>query len=400
MSMSHHKPILLAEDPFTQDDISALCAWLQQKPTPRLTQGEQVRMFEEEFVSWLGKDYGVAVNSGSSALLLAYYTLITTKRLKNKRVICPAVAWSTTIAPAVQLGLEVILCEAAKDTWGLCPYHLESLVKEYNPGLVVGVDVLGVPFDRAAVMQLKDRYGFYLIEDCAGAHGSTFAGMKVGTFGELSCFSFHATHHFTTVEGGMVCTNDPSLNRVMRMLREHGWNASLSPEDKALIKQPEGDTFRDKFTFCFPGFNLRMTDLQAFIGNRQLERIESVVRKRAVNDVLYRTRLRQIISDEAVQSCAADNLISSIAVAFVTGKRDKVSRALTAEGIEHRPVGGGNMARQPFLADYPRLLNRGEIVQGMADIIHEQAIQVPNHLGIHVEEIDRVVGAVKKGLAG
>ena len=123
------------------------------------------------------------VNSGSSANLLMYAALLARTNLPNRKVIVPAVSWATTVAPAIQLGFEPILCEADAETFGLDLDHLEKLLEEHQPAAVILVHVLGVPNDMHGVMSLKERFGFTLMEDCCAAHGSRFDGRKVGTFG-------------------------------------------------------------------------------------------------------------------------------------------------------------------------------------------------------------------------
>src|SRR5208282_6486548 len=187
---------------------------------------------------WVGSKYSVYNNSGSSANLLMYYALLLSGRLKNKKVIVPSVGWVTTIAPAIQFGFEPIMCEADPDTFGLDLNHLETLLKKHNPGAVVLVQVLGVPHKMKAVEALKEKYGFMLLEDACAAVGAQTYGKKCGTFGDMGSFSFYFGHQISTIEGGMVSTDDKKLFDLLLMLRSHGWSKDLDrASHNALVKQ-------------------------------------------------------------------------------------------------------------------------------------------------------------------
>ncbi len=263
----------LAEDTIDNADVDALADWL--KTYPRLTKGPLTPQFEKKWSDWLGRKYSVFCNSGSSANLLMYYALLLSGRLKNRKVIVPSVGWVTTIAPAIQFGFEPIMCEADKDTFGLDLDHLEKLLKEHNPGTVVMVQVLGVPHKMDEILKLKEKYGFFLLEDACAAMGASYKGKRVGAFGDMSSFSFYFGHQISTIEGGAVSTDDKQFNDLLLMLRSHGWGKDLDPEThQALIQKYGIDDFHAPFVFYEPGFNVRATDLQAFIGIRQIDKME------------------------------------------------------------------------------------------------------------------------------
>ncbi len=195
----------LAEDTIDNEDINALIEWL--KTNPRLTKGPLTPQFEKKWSDWLGRKYSVFCNSGSSADLLMYYTLLISGVLKNKKIIVPSVGWATTIAPAMQFGFEPIMCEADEETFGLDLNHLEELLQKDNPSTVIMVQVLGVPAKMNELMALKEKYGFILLEDACAAMGSSYKGRKVGTFGDMSAFSLYFGHQISTIEGGIVSTD-------------------------------------------------------------------------------------------------------------------------------------------------------------------------------------------------
>ena len=187
--------------------------------------------------------------------------------MRNRKIVVPAVSWSTTVAPAIQFDFEPLICEADPQTFGVDLQYLEDLLKRHEPAAVILVHVLGCPNDMEAILRLKEKYGFYLMEDCCASHGSRFAGQKVGTFGDLSAFSFYYGHHMSMIEGGIVCTNNESFQDLLVQLRGHGWAKDLAPEKEAKLAQEHRPVdFNRMFTFYQPGFNVRSTELNAKIG--------------------------------------------------------------------------------------------------------------------------------------
>jgi CDP-6-deoxy-D-xylo-4-hexulose-3-dehydrase len=215
------KRYLLAENTIDTGDLHELIEWL--KTNPWLTLGPLTQKLEAGWAQWLGRQHALFVNSGSSANLLMYYAALLSGRLSNRKIVVPAVSWATTVAPAIQFGFEPILCDADSNTFGLDPNHLAALLERHEPAAVILVHVLGVPVDMEPVLRLKERHGFFLMEDACAATGSLYNGRHVGTFGELSSFSFFFGHHLSTIEGGMVCTDDEELEDILLQIRAHGW---------------------------------------------------------------------------------------------------------------------------------------------------------------------------------
>lgn len=382
------RPIRLAERTIDQQDIDELIDWLSDYPW--LTQGKLVAQFERRWADWLGARHAVFVNSGSSANLLMYYALLCSGRLKNNKVIVPSVAWATTIAPAIQLGFEPILCEADPDNFGLDLDHLEELLNRHQAASVIGVHVLGVPMDMQRLIDLKERFGFALMEDSCAATGSRYRGQHVGTFGELSSFSFYFGHHLSTIEGGMVCTDDDELNEILLQIRSHGWAKDLDPVREQQKARKAGVLeFNRRFTFYYPGFNVRSTDLNARIGLSQMSKADRVVAARRDNHRIYQARF-----DRAGWPCQhnLDAEISSIsfaALAQSSAHRDAIGEALRRHGIETRPLGGGSMARQPFWTN-----DRNVVPLQMADRIHDTAFHLPNNPELTEDDINYVCDVV------
>lgn len=382
------KQYLLAEQTITRDDLDELIAWL--KTNPWLTQGQLTREFEQRWADWLGIRYATYVNSGSSANLLMYYALQLSGRLRNNRVIVPAVSWATTVAPVIQLGYEPIMCEADWNTFGLDMNALEDLLKQHGPAAVAIVHVLGVPNDLASLLRLRDRYEFVLLEDACAATGSSYDGRPVGTFGSISTFSFFYGHHLSTIEGGMLCTDDEQLHDILVHIRSHGWPRDLASEKEAQLARARGILeFNRPFTFYYPGFNVRSTDLNARIGLSQLRRVDEVVARRVENHRIYQQRIRAGGLHCQTNERAVVSSISFSTLADSVDHRDRIAAALRANGIETRPLGGGNMSRQPFWSD-----RYGITVFPIADRIHTTAFQLPNHPLLSAEDVDFISDTV------
>lgn len=384
------KPVYhLAEDTIDEKDIEDLIGWL--RSGPRLTQSTLVFEFERQWAQWLGTKYATFVNSGSSANLLMYYSLRLSGKLRNLKVVVPAVSWATTVAPAIQLGFEPIMCEADEDDFGLDMDYLEMLLKEHDPAAVVIVPVLGVPNDMEPLMQLKERYGFVLMEDSCAATGSRYDGQLLGTFGEISTFALYYGHHVSSIEGGMVCTDDEELHDILLHIRSHGWAKDIAPEkEERAARKHNLIEFNRPFTFYHPGFNVRSTDLNARIGLSQMKKIDHVVERRIENDNVYRSRFM----DAAGFRCQRmeRGIICSISFAALASSiehRERIAQVLRERNIETRPLGGGNMSRQPFWAE-----RYGTTAFPMADRIHETSFQLPNHPGLSTEDIDFICDTV------
>ena len=376
------KRYLLAEQTITSDDLDDLTTWL--KTNPWLTQGPLVREFEQRWAAWLGVRHATYVNSGSSANLLMYYALLLSRRLRNNRVVVPAVSWATTVAPAIQLEYEPMMCEADWSTFGLDMNVLEDILRQHSPAVVAVVHVLGVPNDMETLVRLRDRYEFVLLEDACAAAGSRYDGRSVGTFGTMSSFSFFYGHHLSTIEGGMVCTDDEQLHDILVQIRSHGWARDLTTDKEARLARERGIIeFNRPFTFYYPGFNVRSTDLNARIGLAQLRRASEVVARRVEVHRLYQDRMRDGGLHCQANDRATISSISFSALAHSVEHRDRIAAALRANAVETRPLGGGNMSRQPFWFD-----RYGATDFPVADRIHTTAFQLPNHPLLSAEDVN------------
>ncbi len=372
----------LAEDTIDSNDIQRLIRWLE--TTPRLTKGKITLEFESKWSRWLGMKYSVFCNSGSSANLLMFYALLLSGKLRNKKVVVPSVGWVTSIAPAIQFGFEPIMCEADKDTFGLDLDHLESILKKYRPSTVMMVQVLGVPHKMKEIMALKDKYGFILLEDTCAAIGASYNGKKAGAFGDMSSFSFYFGHQMSTIEGGMVSTNDKTYNQLLLMLRSHGWSKDLDlAVHRSLIKKYKIDDFHSPFVFYEPGFNLRSTDLNAYLGIGQVEKLDWIISRRQENHLRYKLHLGEHFY---IQKPEVGSVICSIHFGLIAKdirQRQSIVSALVKNGIETRIFSAGNLGLHPFW------INRyGKASFPVADRIHHCGLFLPNNPSLKLSDVD------------
>lgn len=377
--------ISLVKDTINDSDIEKLIVWL--KEGHRLTKGPETLKFEEKWSKYLGVKYSVFLNSGSSANLAMVYSLIESKRLKNNKIIVPSVSWVTTVSPAIQLGLTPILCDCDKDDLGLDVEHLELLFKEHNPSAVILVHVLGVPNKMDEIMSLCDKYNVILLEDSCESIGSKYNKQLTGTFGLMSSFSFYFGHHMSTIEGGMVSTNDFEMYQMLLSIRSHGWNRDLTEDNKKMLNEKyDLNEFRALYTFFHPGFNLRSTDLQAFIGNIQLDKIDDIVKKRINNFNLY----NDFLNDDFWKVKPSDNtVVSNFAYPIIVKNVVELSGILFENGVENRPLICGSINEQPFWYE-----KYGKTYLPNSKVVHYNGMYLPNNPDMTLNEIRKITDIV------
>lgn len=381
-----HK-IKLVKDTISHQEIDHLCDWL--KTYPQLTKGKLTEEFEQQWSNWLGVKHSVFVNSGSSANLAMLYALKVSGRLKNNKVIVPCVSWVTTVSPVIQFGMHAILCDTDKETLGLDVDYFEKLCKEHNPACVIIVHVLGFPNKMNEILEICNKYGVILLEDSCESVGSEYSGKQTGTFGLMSSFSTYFGHHFSTIEGGFICTNDFELYEILKSIRSHGWSRDLSDKTKTILQTENGiDDFRNFYTFYYPGFNLRATDVQAFLGINQLKTLKEKNSKRYKNLKSY---------DSLIQNnywkIKFNGFISNFAYPIIHPKKNIIAKNLQNQNVECRPLICGSMSRQPFF--YKQY---GFKEYAFSDIIHDNGLYLPNNPDITEDEIKYIANIVNTSI--
>ena len=385
------KEIKLVNDTISNEDVDSLIEWL--KTYPRLTKGPKTEEYEAKWSKWLGVKHSVFVNSGSSANLMMLYALKLTKKLRNNTIIVPSLAWATDLAPVMQLGFIPKLVDASRDNLAVDVNELEETFNTHAPAALLLVSVLGLPPNMTEIKELCQKHGVYLLEDVCESLGSEHKGQKLGTFGEMSSFSTYFGHHISTIEGGMVCTDDDELYNVLKMIRSHGWDRDLDEKAKKKLRNKwGGDEFSALYTFYVPGFNLRSTDLQAQIGLGQLDKLDDIIYKRSQNFSHFEYLLRGIIA--WWPNISKGNLISSFCIPVIfkdNFNKNRAIKELQENKIEVRPLIAGSLGTQPYyVAKY------GLDEKKFCKIIDEQGIYVPNHPGLTQEDIKRICDIILK----
>jgi len=368
----------------TWDDLEneAIKKLLVQK---NLTMGEKVRLFEEQFASFVGSTYAVMVNSGSSANLLSVASLFYCNNpLKpGDEVIVPAVSWATTYSPLHQYNLKLKFVDINLDTINI---DLDKLVDAVSPAtkLIVAVNVIGNPidFDRllniiecknAEFSALDESYRpMRLIEDNCESLGASINGKQTGTFGLLGTFSTYFSHHISTIEGGVVVTDDLELYHILLSLRSHGWTRHLPVDTKICVKNE--DKFYDLFNFILPGYNVRPTDIAGAVGIEQLKKLPSIIEYRRNNGQLFKKLFSDIIKIQ--QETGKSSWFGFVLILPNKSLKDKLVERLNNHSIECRPVVAGNFCRNPTIKFYNYTIHDN---LENSDIIHERAIYIGNH---------------------
>ena len=379
----------LAMETISDEDIDALSEWL--KSYPKLTKGDLTLEFEKLWADYVGTKYAVFCNSGSSANLLMVYAALHNGHIENKKIAVPSVGWVTTLSPAIQFGLEPVMVGADPNTFGMDLDQLEKLCEDDCPDAVIFVQVLGVPHYKERMMELKEKYGFILLEDSCAALGAEYSdGSMVGTLGDMSSFSFYFGHQLSSIEGGMVNTDSKELYDLMLMLRSHGWGKDLDQETyDSMIEEHDIDDFHKPFTFFVAGFNLRSTDLQAFIGIRQMEKAKWVAQRRYENHIRYAQNLEGYVQ---FQDWREHKPVSISFGALATSKehRTEIVNRLVDSKIETRIFSAGNLGLHPFW-----VRRYGKFDDEMSNIIHSRGFFVPNYPELTNEDIDYICSVIK-----
>ena len=385
MAPSQDAHIKLAGMTITQNEINDLCQWLS--TNPKLTKGELTLDLEDKFSKYIGITYSLFVNSGSSANLLLAATNLHYKSLRNKKVIVPAVSWSTTLAPFMQLGYEPILVDCDPKTLGVDITHLKSIISEHDPATMILVHVLGHESSIEQISELCSHNDIRLFEDTCEALGSEIDNKKLGSYGLASSFSFYFGHHISTVEGGMISSNDNTFIQIATSIRSHGWNRDLSADFATNLQQTyDIADFRNLYTFYYPGFNLRSTEISAFLGLSQLNKIQDVCTRRSYIFDLY----SQLLPSFWLQSSNC-SLISSFAFGTLIENPEETSAFLKENSIESRPLICGSLGLQPYWRNYNGTVTHLPV----ADLVHNKGIYLPIHCDLTDEDVCLVADKFK-----
>ena len=312
-----------------------------------LTMGDRVREFEAAFARLVGSRYAVMVNSGSSANLLAMAALRYHPRWPLRRgdeAIVPAIAWPTTYAPLEQHGLRLRVVDVDPDTLNASIVEVRKAWTKHTR-LLVGVSILGHPAALDEMLELAKLRDVWFLEDNCESLGASVAGRQAGTFGNIGTFSTFFSHHLSTVEGGMLVTDDPLLRDLAVCLRAHGWARDLPGNSRLLERTvPQTDDFPSAYRFLLPGYNLRPTEIQAAIGLSQLATLTAAQQVRRQNAWLFNELKLPHFHKQQSQNPNATAVAvpyGFVLIAKSEAHRYVALKALSGVGIEHRAVTGG-----------------------------------------------------------
>ena len=403
MPNSFSQSFPLVDSSFDEQEINSCIETLR---SGQLTMGKRVREFEVAFARHIGVRHAVMVNSGSSANLLAVAAAINPLRERRlplgSRVAVPAVCWSTSLWPLVQLGLKPVLVDVDPATMNMSLDSLHLALRSHDIRAIMMVHVLGNSCDMTELLTLVNEHQLVLFEDTCESLGSRHAGRMLGTLGDFGTFSFYFSHHMTTIEGGMVVCDDDADYDLLKCLRAHGWTREQSNRAALEASHPEIDP---RFLFVNAGFNLRPMELQAAFGLEQLRRLDLMNCNRIQNSALIRSafvahprwrgQLQFPESPQRLEPCW-------FGFPFLVARSEQLdyrqfTAALLAQGIDTRPIVSGNMALQPAIKLFDVDCSLGPF-QG-AQEVHDRGL----FIGVHAkplehQRIEWMVGAVLDAL--
>jgi CDP-6-deoxy-D-xylo-4-hexulose-3-dehydrase len=338
----------LMKNNVAREDLDAVIKFLQ-KDNPILTQSKNVAAFEEEWSQWVGVKHSVFVNSGSSANQITMAAI--RERFGGGEIIAPTLTWISDIASVLQNGFTPVFVDINPRTLGMDTKQVVKKLSKKTRAVFL-THILGYnALDDYLLMELKKR-NISLIEDVCESHGATFKGQKLGSFGFASNFSFYYAHHMSTIEGGMVCTNDPDFYEMLRMFRSHGMVRESKSDALKNRYQSEWPDLNPDFIFAFPAYNVRSTEINAVMGRSQLKRLDkrNQIRTRNLNCFLDHLDPKKFFTDfEREGSC---NYAFTLVLCEPDQQLwDRIEKTLRERKIEFRrgTSGGGNQLRQPFM---------------------------------------------------
>ena len=343
------KKFPLMRNNILRQDLDAVIDHLKEDD-PILTNGPNVRAFEAEWSRWLGVEYSVFVNSGASANLLSM-TILRMLHPDGGEVIVPPLTWVSDIASVLQTGFTPVFADIDLATLGLETRQTLACITDRTNAVFV-THAQGFNALTTELVDELARRRIMLIEDVCESHGARHGNRKLGSIGYMSNFSFYYAHHMSTIEGGMVCTNDPEIYQKTRMLRSHGMvRESTDPDTKASYARTHPDLNPD-FIFAFPAYNVRNTEIGAILGRKQLPRLDANNHRRTRNLNLFLS----LIDPDRYQTNFRIEGSSNYAFNLILRDPDealmwRLMEQLRSAGIEFRrgSAGGGNQLRQPYL---------------------------------------------------
>ena len=374
----------LMDDNINREDVNSIIDFLNQDPIPKLTNGPKVVEFEKQWSEWVGVKHSLFVNSGASANEL---TMLALKYMYGDgEVIVPPLTWISDISSVLFAGFRPVFVDVNFDNLSFDLNKLKEAITPRTRAIFL-THVLGINGLTDELLKLCKDKNILLIEDVCESHGTTFKGKKVGSFGYASNFSFYFAHHMSTIEGGMVCTNDDKLYQMCRALRSHGMMREMTDD---IMKQEIIEKYPDlnpDFIFVGPAHNFRSTEINAVIGLNQLPRLDDNNKKRISNFNHFISNLnaeKYVTELRTAGQCNYAFIVIMRDDSF--DMRDKIEATLKEKGIEFRRglSGGGNQMRQPFMTQFNYNLDNYPNIEH----IHNFSWYIGNYPSLPKEKID------------
>lgn len=382
--------IKLIKSTFYNEDLTKkqLCDYIMS--AKQLSMSAQTHDFEHKFSKWQGRKYAVSFNSGSSANLALIQSLINLGYLaKGDKVAFSAITWATNVMPLIQLDLLPVPVDVELSSLNVSLEKFKEISEKHKLKALFITNLLGYCHDLEAIAAYCEEKNILLLEDNCEALGSVRKGVKLGNFGLASTFSFFVGHHMSTIEGGMVCTDDESLKDMLVMIRAHGWDRNLDPGRQSKIrKENDIDDFYAKYTFYELGYNLRLTDIQGFLGINQLDYIDEIIDRRQENF----KKLSRIYDNEDFFDLSINmDKISSFAIPVICKTKEIQNKYINLcqdNEIEVRPIVGGLITEQPF---FKKLSAASGVDMPNAQLIHNNGFYFGNNPEMTEEEIEFIL---------
>jgi CDP-4-dehydro-6-deoxyglucose reductase, E1 len=361
----------------------------------KVTMGEKVAKFERMFADYIGVKYAVMVNSGSSANLLALTALSNMHKINpGDEIITPAITWATTVFPIYNIGAIPVLVDVDIDTFNISIEAIRKAITKKTVAIML-VHLLGNPCYMDKINEIAKEYNLYVIEDACESHGAEINRQKTGSFGDISTFSFYYSHHITTIEGGMILTNDFALAELVKSLRAFGWIRELKNKQSIHEQYPELDS---RFTFIIPGYCFRPTELQGAMGIHQIKKLDGFVEIRRKNAAFWFETLQKydkyfLLQQERINT---KHVWFSYPITVKEGApfscKELVS-FLENANVETRPIMTGNMAEQPAM----KLINY-QILGSLknSEYVSKNSFFFGNHQNIGLVEREAIVSYIDK----
>lgn len=363
----------------------------------KFTMGQNVKKFEKLFASYFGSKYGVMVNSGSSANLLAIASLFfrSNESLKpGDEILVPGVSWATTYHPLQQYGLKLKFVDIDIDTLNFDLNHLEKSITNSTKA-ILAVNLLGNPNNFLKIRKLIHEKNIILIEDNCESMGAKFEKKFSGSYGLLGTFSSFFSHHISTMEGGMIITDDLEIYHILLSLRAHGWTRDL-PNINTLIKKGKNQ-FKESFRFILPGYNLRPLELSGAVGIEQLKKLPSIIKTRRSN-ALYFTKKFKTQHNFKIQKELGESSWFGFSLIIRNKKiiRDELLNYLVDKKIEVRPIVSGNFLKNDVLKYFTLSPNQSDLPN--SDFLDKNGFFVGNHHYDITSKIDYLYNTIQRFL--